>query len=288
MKKLFAFALAAIMSLSMVACSSEGNSESKAAANKLEEVMQKGYITLAVSPDFAPNEFLDPNKEGQDAVVGCDIELAKYIADYIGVDLKIEQMDFQTCQAAASTGKVDFSLNGYAKLPEREENMECSVYYNWDAPDADDGLPEHIVIVPAGEEENYKTAEDFAGKKLAVQSGSLQYNLAVEQLPSDVQMEYISSLNDGIMMVATGKVDGLVCAYDTAIGYCDNYDEIGISVFEFEYESDGTIAIAQKGQTELMAKINEAIEKATAEGLFPQWKADAMEYAKSLGIDVEE
>ena len=124
MKKLLALVLAAVMALSMVACGGD-TGETK---STIDKILEQGYITVAISPDFAPSEFKDP-VSGE--VMGIDVEYAKYVAKYISdkygvpVELKIEEMDFKSCQAAVATNSVNFSVNGYAKTDERAQNYNC-------------------------------------------------------------------------------------------------------------------------------------------------------------------
>ena len=76
MKKIFAMVLALAMILSCAAC----GGSSKAKGDLLEEIKAQGYIELCTEPYFAPFEFVDPSKTGDDQYVGVDIEIAKYIA----------------------------------------------------------------------------------------------------------------------------------------------------------------------------------------------------------------
>lgn len=290
MKKFIAILLTLVLGASMVACSAKPDESSSAAndskvqaANRLETIKANGYITVAISPDFGPYEFIDLNKTGQDSVVGCEVELAKYIAEYLGVDLKIEQMDFSTCQAAVSAGNVDFSVSGYAKTAEREESMECSEYYTW----GNDDESGQGVIILKDNKDLYKKAEDFAGKIIGAQNGSLQQNLVTSQLPGDVKMEPISAITDGVMMLLTGKIDGLASSYDTGLQFCKNYDKLTMSEFKFEYESDGNVALVQKGETELIDEIDKAIAKAKEEDKYVQWIADARKLCDTLGIEAQ-
>ena len=68
--------------------------------------MKAGKIVVCTSPDYAPYEFEDPTKEGQDKYVGADMELARYIADKLGVELEITAMDFDACIAADQAAKL--------------------------------------------------------------------------------------------------------------------------------------------------------------------------------------
>lgn len=278
MKKLLTVMLAGLTAAAMLAgCSSTSKS-----SNKLEEIKEKGVIVLATSPDFAPQEFEDISS-GEKKYVGCDIELAKYIADYLGVELEIQAMDFQACQAAVSTDKVDFSISGYAYKPDRAENYEITDFFNVDR-EKDDG---QLIIVPAGTESTYSSPEAFAGKTIGCQNGSLQYSLTEEQLP-DAEIKLISSLGDGILMVQNDKIDGLACSGSQAKLYVEKSTDLAIADWAFTYSSDGNIALCKKGETELVAEINKAIAEVNEQGLYQQWEKEATELAKSLGIEVNE
>ena len=98
-------------------------------SNALEQIKADGVLSVALSPDFAPMEFVDSSKSGQEQYVGFDVTLAKYIADYIGVELNVEPMSFDACQTAVYTASVPMSISGYSWTEERAENYELSDYY---------------------------------------------------------------------------------------------------------------------------------------------------------------
>lgn len=255
--------------------------ETGEAANRLDEIKEKGVIVLATSPDFAPQEFEDISN-GEKTYVGCDIELAKYIADYIGVELDIQAMDFQACQAAVSTGKADFSISGYAWKEDRAENYEISDFFNVDR---DEDGSRQVVIVPADKASEYQSPEDFAGKTIGCQNGSLQLSLTETQLP-DAEVKLIDTLGSAVLMVQNNKIDALACSGDQADIYVEKNSALALADWEFDYTSEGNIALIMKGETELAAAINEAIAEVNEQGLYQQWKDEATELALSLGIDV--
>ena len=112
MKKLLTIALTLILTLTMFSgCNTD---------------VDKPVLKVAMSPDFAPMEFVDPTKTGQDKFVGFDISLAKYIANELGMTLEIMPMDFDACQAAVATGKVDMSISGYSWSEKRAANYNLS------------------------------------------------------------------------------------------------------------------------------------------------------------------
>ncbi len=276
MKKTIAIVMAAAMAMTaMTGCSS---------SSKLDAIKKAGVIKMATSPDFAPMEFENIGPDGNKEYVGSDIELGKYIAEKMGVTLQIEAMDFSAVQAAVTTGTVDMAISGFAKTAERAESMELSIGYNTTE---DDGSIQQGLLIPKDKYDVITKAEDFSGLKVGAQNGSLQYNLVKEQLPSDVVIEPVGSLNDGVMMLTTGKIDALAVAGDNGELYSGNYDTITMCQFAFDYTSEGNVVACQKGQTELMEAINEIIKEVNEKGLYKQWSDDAKALAESLGIDVD-
>lgn len=274
MKKLFCAALAAAML--MAAMSGCGSSQ-----NRLEKILESGKLVLATSPDFAPLEFEDLSS-GEAQYVGSDIELAKYIAEKLGVELEISAMDFSAVQAAIPSGQADIAISGFARTEERAQNMELSTPFNI----TEDGG--QTVLVAKGQGANYTAAEDFSGLQIGAQNGSLQYNLVSSQLPEDVEIVPVGSLNDGVLMLETGKIDALASDLSNAELLLESHDGIETTDFMFEYSSEGNVAAVKKGETELIEAVNEIIEEVNELGLYQQWKDEATELAKSLGLEVNE
>ena len=274
MKKLFCAALAAAML--MATMSGCGSSQ-----NRLEKILESGKLVLATSPDFAPLEFEDLSS-GEAQYVGSDIELAKYIAEKLGVELEISAMDFSAVQAAIPSGQADIAISGFARTEERAQNMELSTPFNI----TEDGG--QTVLVAKGQGANYTAAEDFSGLQIGAQNGSLQYNLVSSQLPEDVEIVPVGSLNDGVLMLETGKIDALASDLSNAELLLESHDGIETTVFMFEYDSEGNVAAVKKGETELIEAVNEIIEEVNELGLYDQWKDEATELAKSLGLEVNE
>lgn len=274
MKKLFCAALAAAML--MATMSGCGSSQ-----NRLEKILESGKLVLATSPDFAPLEFEDLSS-GEAQYVGSDIELAKYIAEKLGVELEISAMDFSAVQAAIPSGQADIAISGFARTEERAQNMELSTPFNI----TEDGG--QTVLVLKGEGANYTAADDFSGLQIGAQNGSLQYNLVSSQLPEDVEIVPVGSLNDGVLMLETGKIDALASDLSNAELLLESHDGIETTDFMFEYDSEGNVAAVKKGETELIEAVNEIIEEVNELGLYEQWKDEATELAKSLGLEVNE
>ncbi len=89
-------------------------------------------------------------------------------------------------------------------------------------------------------------------------------------------------------MLETGKIDALASDVSNAELLMESHTQIELTDFMFEYESEGNVAAVKKGETELIEAINEIIDEVNEKGLYQQWKDEATELAKSLGIEVAE
>ena len=249
--------------------------------DRLDKILAVGVITCATSPDFAPNEFIDISS-GETKYVGCDMDLAQYIADSLGVKLEIVPMKFDAIKAAVTTGQVDMAIAGLAYTEDRAKNMQLSDLFG--NTDADEG--QGIVILKENADK-LKTADDFAGKKVLAQNGSVQLDLTTAQLPN-ANCTPIADVNNGVMEVLTNQADGLTLDLAVAKVMLTTHKELAISDFQFEYESKGNVIGCTKGETKLINAINMIVKEVNDKGLYKQWKDKAVELAKSLGVEVNE
>ena len=247
--------------------------------DKLDKILKAGVITCATSPDFAPNEFIDISS-GETKYVGCDMDLAQYIADSLGVKLEIVPMKFDAIKAAVTTGQVDMAIAGLAYTEDRAKNMQLSDLFG--NTDADEG--QGIVILKENADK-LKTADDFAGKTVLAQNGSVQFDLTTTQLPK-AKCTPIADVNNGAMEIMTGQADGLTLDLAVAKVMINTHKELAISDFQFEYESKGNVIGCTKGETKLVNAINQIVKEVNDKGLYKQWKDKAVELAKSLGVEV--
>ncbi len=236
---------------------------------------QKETLKVAVSPDFAPMEFVDSGKKGQDSYVGFDIFLAKYIAEGMGKELEIVPMSFDACQVAVEVGSVDMSISGFSWTAKRAENYNMSDYYY-----AGDNETEQTIVTTKANEGKFTSAADFSGKKIAAQTASLQLDLCKEQLPADCEIVEIGDLTTAFLQLQNGDFDGIAVAVGQAkVFISNNAETTALSGFDFEVDpkSVGNVVLMPKGADELTAKVNEILAKAYNEGLYEKWYADALE-----------
>ncbi len=286
MKKVLSILLAGILLIgSLAGCQDKKASaekETTKAQNRLEQIKASGKLIMGTSPDFAPSEFID-NSSGKPVYVGSDIELGKYIAKSLGVELEVKAMEFSAIQQAVQSGTIDIGISGFAYKPERAEAMGLTEKFNIGTEKSYQGL---LTLKENAAE--YKTKEAFAGKKVVAQNASLQQTLVEEQLPKDVKFQPVTSTSDGIMMVITGKADAMAVDSDNAKNLMHNYPEISMVDFQFEYEGEGNVAGVKKGETELLEAVNKIIKEVNEKGLYEKWTEDAKELANKLGIEMGE
>ena len=289
MKKILAAILAMMMVLSLVGCGSSASSSGSSSssepaaeapaepANALEKIQAEGVLTVALSPDFAPMEFVDASKSGQDQYVGFDVELAKFIAQELGVELQIEAMGFDACQTAVYTGNVPMSISGYSWTEERAKNYELSDYYY-----AGDNETDQVILLKSENADKYTKAEDFAGVDVGAQNASLQMDLVTSQL-SDANAVAIGDITVGVMELLSGNIEALAVAKGNAEMIMDANPDLVICSWQFEVaeEFEANVIMIQKGETELLEAVNAALAKAYAAGYYGTWYDEAVELGKS-------
>ena len=284
MKKIIALALATLMVLSLFAgCAAAGGEKAEALytlTGKYKDTkvatVTEGKLTVAISPDFAPMEFVDPTKTGQDMFVGFDPILAQYIADELGLELVIMPMDFSACQTAVYTGSVDMSISGYSWSEDREANYNLSDYYY-----AGENENEQVLITLAANGDKFATTEALAGAKIGAQNASLQQSLVEAQLP-DSELVLFTDLGTAVLQLKSGDFDCVAVADGNGDAIIAKNPEIAKSGFVFyvDPKETGNVIMLHKGADDLTNVVNQIL--GDSEQYWESWYA----YASSIsGID---
>lgn len=278
MKKMIAFLLAAILVLGCTACGSkkdEGN-------DRLAQIKAKGYIELCTEPYFAPFEYVDPTKTGDDQYQGMDMEVAKYIADKIGVELKITALDFTAVLAGVADGKYDFAISAIAYSPERAEAMRLSdVYY---ATNTGYGF-----IVRSEDVGKYTDIDSLKDAVVITQSGSVQealYNQYVNGACKEFKL--VANMTDGYLAVSEGKADVCICSTASASLYAQANGGLDIPDFRFEVDPNMNgvcVAMPTEGTESLAELINQCIAELNESGKPEEWYSQYESAAAELGIE---
>jgi polar amino acid transport system substrate-binding protein len=249
--------LAAALLLSVVGC--------KKAENK--------KLTVAMSPDFAPMEFVDTSKTGQEQYVGFDVTLANFLADELGMELEIKPMSFDACMTAVQLGSVDMAISGFSWKPDRAENFLLSDYYI-----AGDNETQQSVITVKAQEGALTTEASFAGLKVGAQTSSLQEQLVKDSLiPAGAELVVYKSIDDAVLALQTGKIDALAVAHGNGEAIIANNPDIAFTGFDFEVDPkyENNVILLNKTNTALLEKVNAALGKAMAANYYDGWYEDA-------------
>ena len=276
MKRILALMLALVVTLGLAGCVFDGLSMPETKPRETQKPTS-GVLRIATSPDFAPMEFVDPTKSGQDQFVGFDMTLARYIADELNMELEIMPMDFKSCQMAVYAGTVDMAISGFSWTEERAEEYNVSDYYH-----AVGNTDRQILITLRSGGESYPDEQSLSGARIGVQSGSLQETLTADQLP-DSQCVPFSDLDTAVHQLLNGDFDCLAVADGNGDAIIANHPEIMKTGFEFVVEPKytGNVILLQKGNDELTETVNQLLSQASVH--FEQWYAEARSTA---GIQV--
>ncbi|MBQ1329278.1 MAG: transporter substrate-binding domain-containing protein [Mogibacterium sp.] len=276
-------ALAMIFTLVLSACGGgggeaapeEASGDSAAAAyDKIleglnaEAVDTDEEIVVAMSPDFAPMEFVDLSRSGDDQYVGYDVLLAKYIANHLGKKLVIKPMSFDAVMTAVQTGNADMGISGFSWTAERAENYFITDWY-----EAGENETEQVVITTAENEGKLTDAASFEGLKVGAQGGSLQELLVKEQLPG-AECVLMTDLNDLATALLTGKIDALAVAQGNGESFISANDgKLAQSGFQFEIDEKykNNVVLINKDNAELGEQVNAIIAQQKADDVADAW-----------------
>ena len=264
MKKLTALMLSSAMMLSLAACGGSASTEtvsSEAASSEAvstEEAasadaaalttVNAGKLTMSTNAAFPPYEMTADDGSFE----GIDIEGAAAIADKLGLELQVDDMDFDAALLAAQNGKSDMVMAGVTVTDERLKVMDFSDTYA-------EGI--QSIIVP--EDSDIATADDLSGKAIGTQRGTTGYIYCTD----DFGEENVIAYDDGLTAVQAlnnGQVDAVVI--DNAPAQEFVAANPGLKILDTAYaQEDYAIGVA-KGNTQLLDAINGALEELQADG----------------------
>ncbi len=259
MKKIIALVLVLALAL---CCASCGGTKVKT----LDDIKKSGKLVVGTSADFAPYEFHIIDDAGNDVIVGFDMALAKAIADDIGVELEIKDMNFDSILMELTSGNIDLGIAGFSPDPERAKTVDFSDLYYLG------GQSFAILKANAGKYDSY---DDFAGLQVGAQSGSIQADLLAANCP-DAQPVLLKTVPDIIMELISGKIEGAFIETAILENYIKQYPEIA-EMCAVDYDQEGSAIAIMKGNDTLTAAVNEVIAKVVADGTMDAYVAEANE-----------
>ena len=269
MKKLTALMLSSAMMLSLAACggsastdtasseaasseaaSSETASSEETATGEAAELttVNAGKLTMSTNAAFPPYEMTTDSGDFE----GIDIDVAAAVAEKLGLELQIDDMDFDAALLAAQNGKSDMVMAGVTVTDERQKVMDFSDTYA-------EGI--QSVIVP--EDSDIASVDDLAGKTIGTQRGTTGYIYCTDDFGEDSVVAYDNGLT-AVQALNNGQVDAVVI--DNAPAKEFVAANTGLKILDTAYaQEDYAIGVA-KGNTALLDAINGALKELQADG----------------------
>lgn len=264
MKKFIALMLACVMCLCFAACGSAEKEPSTSAPadstpassdTSLEDVKKSGKLTIATSPDFPPFESLEGDK-----VVGIEIDLLEMIAEKLGVELEINQMDFDSVLPGIQSGKFNVGVSGITVTEDRKKNADFTVPYF--------AAAQAIVVL---KDSPIKSKADLEGKKVSVQTGTTAEEYCMK---NGYDVSAFQANNDALSALTSGKVDAWVIDNETGIQMSETTNGKTVVLDEPMTTEPYSFAF-KKGSTSLVDEINSYLEgwlkDGTVEKLFEKY-----------------
>lgn len=277
-KRILAIVLAAAMVFSLAACgssdSSDSSADSSADSSSSGEVNDGTGDVLRVAMEcaYAPYNWSQeddsngavPIEDSSNYAYGYDVMMAIYIADYLGMELEIYKLDWDSLPLAVQSGTVDCVIAGQSITEERLETVDFSDPYYYAS-----------IVVLVRSDSEYASAEgisDLAGCSATSQINTVWYDTCIPQIEDVDQQTATETTAQMLVALEAGSVDVIVTDQPTALGACAAYDDFVMLDFtdtddNFEVsEEEINIGISvQKGNTGLLDAINEALSTLTTD-----------------------
>ena len=273
-KKVVASALLGIMTMGFVGCGASNNKSATGTKDLLETIQENGKVVVGMSADYAPYEFHYIDENGKDVIGGFDVYIANEIANAIGVELVIQEMDFDALVAALPAGKIDLVVSGMNPTEERAKVVDFSeIYYN----------SQHGILVRSEDVDKYKTFADLEGAKVGAQLGSTQEQIARSEVPN-ADLQLLNNVNNLILELKAGKVDAVIMEKPVAEMAVKSNPELAVGNPIYEDKTGGNAVGMAKNNPELLAKVNEVIKELNESGKMDEYIVKANELAGSVNI----
>ena len=247
-RRSFCTTLAAGLAMGMFA----GTGAAFAADDKAAELktVEQGKLIMGTNATFPPYEYYDGDK-----IVGIDADVAALIADKLGLELEIEDMDFGAIITAVQTGKIDMGLAGITVNDERKKNVSFT-----------DTYASGVQVIIVTEDSPITGPDDLADNAdflIGVQENTTGHIYAAEDYGQDRVIPYTSGPT-AVQALQAGKVDCVIIDNEPAKNYVEANK--GLKILDTAYvEEDYAIAV-NKDNTALLDAINGALKELIADG----------------------
>lgn len=265
-KKAIITMLVGVLTLGVAGCSS-----TKDEKDQLQEIKDKGVLTIGTSADYPPYEF---HKEinGKDTIVGFEMMIADEIAKDLGVKLEIKDMKFDGLLGALKSGNIDMVVAGMSPTEERKKAVNFTdIYYNG----------EHTILIKESNKDKFKTMEDLKSVKIGVQKASLQESIAKDTIKA-TDIKSLNKISDVVLELQNNNVDAIVVSKEAIKGYLKQYPQIidaNINLGEDKGEGSA-IAIDKTEDMSLVEEVNKVLNDLKSNSKIEEFVQQATELAQ--------
>ena len=255
MKKLLSALLAMTLCLTLVGCGGsssssqeESASNGSAAADSSEALtINDGVLTMGTNAAFPPYEYYDG-----DEIVGIDAEIAAALADKLGLELEIVDMDFGSIVSSVQTGKIDVGIAGMTVNEERLQNVNFTNSY---------ATGVQVIIVPEGSD--IASADDLEGKLIGVQENTTGHIYCSDDYGEDNVIPYTNGAT-AVQALTQGKVDCVVIDQQPALNFVETNE--GLTILSTEYVTEDYAIAVNKDNAALLDALNSALDELIEDG----------------------
>jgi len=244
--------------LALAACgntSESADSAATAGSSALQEIKDSGKLVIGTCADYPPYEW-HLIKDGKDEIIGFDIDIAQAIADELGVELEIKDMDFDGLIPALSTGKIDMIIAGMNPTDERKQSVDFTdIYYT----------QKDALVIKSEDAENIQSENDLKKASLATQKATIQETYLLENFP-DAALQSVPKWNTAILSLVTGKVDAVLMVETVAKQYVEQNEGLEIAGFDVaSTPNESAIAVA-KDNKDFLDAVNDILDEMKESG----------------------
>lgn len=258
-KRVMALTMAALMAASLTACGGSAKETTAAAAADTTAAAKEestaaestaaeskevagGKLVMATNAEFPPYEFYDGDK-----IVGIDAEIAQAIADELGMELEIEDIAFDSIIPEIVSGKADMALAGMTVTEDRKASVDFSDTY---------ATVSQMIIVK--EDSKIAGPDDLKGVTVGVQLGTTG-DIYVSDLEADgTTVERYNKGFEAVQALSQGKIDAVVIDGEPAKTFVSESE--GLKILDEAFTVEEYAIAVKKGNSELLDKINTALE----------------------------
>ena len=271
MKKFLAMTLALAMSLSLAACGGGAASSTPSAstpdastsapdastggetADLSEALVEPGKLIMSTNAAFPPYEMVADGEGVYQGLEGIDVEIALAIADKLGLELVIDDMDFDAAQMAVQNGAADVMLAGLSYSEERDEVLDFSDSY---------ATGVQVVIVKEGSD---VTMDNLGDYMIGTQRGTTGFQYATD----DYGEEHVIGYDNGataVQELINGTIDAVIIDNAPAQEYVAANPDAGLALLDGAWVEEDYCAAVDEGNTVLLEAINTALNELISDG----------------------